>query len=495
MATTTEVFVPMVVRGELIEQNPVTFTGRGDELQFSGPDPAGALDRLPLRDPMALADLQALPLDEILDYLVELGSRLDVRRNEHMQLARELSYAVAPTTPPIVDEQYRIAPSMFRRDVLEEMLRVGIDRRYLDGWVPERLVDGRMLSVHAFGARVVHISAGNSSLVWALGIVRSALTRGDALLKSPSNDPFTAVAVARTMREMDHTHPVTKHVSVAYWRGGDERVERHLYQPQNIEKIVAWGGFASVKHVARYIQPGVELVSFDPKRSVSIVDLTAASSETLDDAALRLATDIGALNQNGCVNARVVYVISGTGPDGLAAANDFGERVYRAVLGLPQEISTPPKNGIDRELRANLDAVRLQDDYFNVIGGEHNEGAVVVSQFPRPVDFATMLADRVANIVPVDSLADVLPQFDSYTQTVGVYPDSLKAEVRTHAGLRGAQRIVTLGHASSISFAGPQDAIEPLRRLCRWVVDEGDGPGAYRPTYVRTDVDERGAGS
>jgi hypothetical protein len=101
-----------------------------------------------------------------------------------------------------------------------------------------------------------------------------------------------------------------------------------------------------------------------------------------------------------------------------------------------------------------------------------------------------MLADRVANIVPVGSLADVLPHFDAYTQTVGVYPDSIKSELRTYAGLRGAQRLVTLGHACSLSFAGPQDAIEPLRRLCRWVVDEGDGPGAYRPTYVRTDVEQ-----
>jgi len=44
-----------------------------------------------------------------------------------------------------------------------------------------------------------------------------------------------------------------------------------LYQPQNVEKIVAWGGFASIKHVSRYIQPGVELVSFDPKRSASVI--------------------------------------------------------------------------------------------------------------------------------------------------------------------------------------------------------------------------------
>jgi Acyl-CoA reductase (LuxC) len=482
----TDIVVPTVIRGELVDSDLIPIAGRGEAITFLTPDPSTLLDRLPLRDPSALADLQALSLDEILDYLVELGTLLEIERNQHMQLARELSYAVAPTTPPIVGHQYRVAPEMFRREVLEDMLAFGIDRAYLDGWVEHRLEDGRTLSVHAFGSRAIHISAGNASLVWALGIIRSALTRGDAILKSPSNDPFTPAAVARTMHELDPTHPVTRHVTTAYWRGGDEGVERHLYQPQNIEKIVAWGGFDSIKHIARYIQPGIELVSFDPKRSISIIDLASANAETLDDAALRLATDIGALNQNGCVNARVVYLICGSDESGLALANDFGERVYRAMLALPPQISTPPKGGIDRELRANLDAARLQDDYFNVIGGEHGEGAIVVSQLAAPVDFATLLADRVANLVPVDSLDRVLPQFDAYTQTVGVYPAALKATIRLQAGLRCAQRLVTLGNACTPSFAGPHDAMEPLRRLSRWVVDEDEASGDFRPSCVTT---------
>jgi hypothetical protein len=481
-----QILVPAIIRGEIVERDLVPFSGRGDALTFSAPAPTTLLDRLPLRDPTALADVNALSLDEIVDYLVELGRRLDVEHNQHMQLARELSYAVAPTTQPIVDHQFAVAPQMFRREVLEDMLEFGIQRAYLDGWVDHRLEDGRMLAVHAFGSRAIHISAGNASLVWALGIIRSALTRGDAILKSPSNDPFTPAAVARTMRELDAEHPVTRHLCVAYWRGGDEEVERRLYHPQNIEKVVAWGGMASIKHIARYIQPGVELVSFDPKRSISIVDLRDAPPATLDDAALRLATDVGALNQNGCVNARVVYLICGLDEQGLAVANDFGERVYRAMLELPPQISTPPKAGIDRELRASLEAARLQEDYFNVIGGGQEEGAVVVSQLPGPVDFATLLADRVANLVPVDSPDQVLPFFDAYTQTVGVYPAALKSEIRHKVGLRGAQRLVTLGNACTPSFAGPHDAIEPLRRLCRWVLDETEAAGAYAPGCVTT---------
>ena len=65
-----------------------------------------------------------------------------------------------------------------------------------------------------------------------------------------------------------------------------------ITQPHNIEKICAWGGFASVKHVTKYIQPGIELISLDPKRSASIVGKEAIESEEMmEDAANRIACD------------------------------------------------------------------------------------------------------------------------------------------------------------------------------------------------------------
>jgi len=38
--------------------------------------------------------------------------------------------------------------------------------------------------------------------------------------------------------------------------------------------------------------------------------------------------------------------------------------------------------------------------------------------------------------------------------------------------MHGVQRIVSLGFAPNGTFSTPQDAIEPLRRMCKWVMDE-----------------------
>src|SRR5262249_51946335 len=151
-----------------------------------------------------------------------------------------------------------------------------------------------------------------------------------------------------------------------------------LYQPQHIEKIVAWGGLASVKHVTRYIQPGLELIALDPKRSTTIIGAEAfAGEDTMREVARRAAVDIGGANQEGCANARVIHVLSGTDAAGLANANRLGEMIYSELVSLPPIVSTPARFP-SRELLDHLEASRMAEDFYRVIGGEQREGAIVV---------------------------------------------------------------------------------------------------------------------
>jgi hypothetical protein len=121
-----------------------------------------------------------------------------------------------------------------------------------------------------------------------------------------------------------------------------------------------------------------------------------------------------------------------------------------------------------------------------VIGGKDNEGAIIVSQLDDVVDFYPRLSGRVANLVPIDSLADVGRFINAYTQTVGVYPEALKRQLRDELPLFGAQRLVTLGYAMTANPALPQDAIEPMRRMVKWIVDE-DCPVEACPPLWRTE--------
>jgi hypothetical protein len=471
---------PLVLRGEVIEHSLIEHPGRGGA-NFSAPDSSLFLDRIVLASPGHMQDLRELRFDEILDYAAELGDRLDIRRNQFLQQARELSYGPSMLTRPLVDSAFARIGAEFTREHAREVAERSIGIRYLDGWVDETPYRGMTASVRAFGARSVHIIPGNGGGGSPGTFLRAMITRSDSIIKVPSNNPFGPAAIARTMCEMAPDHPITKHTVVAYWRGGDEEFERQLYQPHNVEKIVAWGGFASVKHVTRYVQPGLELISLDPKSSMSVIGGEVLRDDAaMKDAALRLAVDIGTHNQAGCVNARVVYVVTDRDPGVRERVREFGRRVYQTLVELPEHISTPAKT-YDAELRSHVEALRLQDDWYEMFGGADNEGAVIVSHLPQPVEFAGLLADRTANIVPVDSMSEVISNIDAYTQTIGVFPEARKAELLEIAPLYGAQRFATLGHAPDMPGGTPHDGLELERRLCKWVVNmrHEDAQGSF----------------
>jgi Acyl-CoA reductase (LuxC) len=475
--------VPLFLRGRVITDSLVTFSTRKGVAQFQAPDMSKYVERLPLKSPAEMSDLYQLSFDEILDVLEALGNALDFDTNAHLQEAYEASLVANVLPAEMLKNSYQVLRPLFSRETVTEIAdsQVGLD--YLNGWVPHILRDGRELRVRAFGSRTLHVPAGNGGLVSAVTILRSVITRSDVIIKAPSNDPLTAIAIARTLADVAPDHPITNHLVVGYWKGGDLSVEETLYQPHHIEKIVAWGGLASVKHVTRYIQPGLELIALDPKRSATIIGSEAFADEaTMRDVARRAATDIGVANQEGCANARVIYVLSGTDADGLARANRLGELIYQELVSLPAVVSTPPLFP-NRELLDHLEASRMTDDFYRVIGGEQREGAIVVSQLDEPVNYSPMLSGRVANIVPVDDIEKVAAAVNSYTQTIGIYPEALKRRLRDTLPLFGAQRLTSLGYACSVAIASPQDAIEPIRRMCKWVVDEECDPARVIPLW------------
>src|SRR3546814_18849830 len=81
---------------------------------------------------------------------------------------------------------------------------------YLEGWVDQGpgAFPGLTARTRAFGARCVHVIAGNAPIVSILTVIRNALTRSDAIIKLPSNDPLTTVALVRPMVEMAPDHPI-----------------------------------------------------------------------------------------------------------------------------------------------------------------------------------------------------------------------------------------------------------------------------------------------
>jgi hypothetical protein len=52
--------------------------------------------------------------------------------------------------------------------------------------------------------------------------------------------------------------------------------------------------------------------------------------------------------------------------------------------------------------------------------------------------------------------------------------------------------LVSLGYAADPSMATPQDAIEPVRRMVKWIVDESCDPAIVPPLWNLTAPDTTG---
>jgi hypothetical protein len=466
--------VPFVIRGRVVDDFSVEH--RVGDIVFTTPDPHTVLAELPLASRVGMADLHSITIEEIVEFLGELGTRLRLAHNPHLRHACAVTVAASNLTAAVVESIYedQLARFFQPRRMLEAVDR-RIGRPYVEGWVHEQDADGRDVRVRAFGARTTHVVAGNSPGVTAQTVVRNALTRGDAIIKTPANDPVTAVAILRTMVDLDPDHPVTRHVSAVHWRGGDALVEQVAFTSPNVDKIVAWGGSAAIRHVATFVGPGVELVALDPKISIALLGKEVLTDTALGaDAARRLASDVGTMNQEACVNARIAYVEVEGLDDIEPALRALASRVFEEVQRLDPTRSTPVEH-LPAELRDEVEAALLLGEP-EVIGGGTGAGGVLVSWDGRPVDFSATLAARYVNLVPVPRLDAVLEHVSSTTQTCGVFPPPLRERMRDGLALAGVQRIATLGTAAGGGDhqAIPQDGIEVLRRMCRWIVDEAD---------------------
>ncbi|MGW5454842.1 acyl-CoA reductase [Nocardia sp. NPDC003979] len=465
---------PAFVRGRTVQDDGPEF-GAGNAA-FRAPDAHRLLPGLVCPGPTSMRDIHELPTTDIIDFLDEVGQRLHPDDNPYLREALGKLVGCSGLTEPVLRSTYAQLAGLFARETTLDLVENTIGIRYLDGWA-----EWGSARVRAFGARTVHVIAGNNPIIAAITLVRNALTRGDAVVKLPANDPYTAVALARTMAEVDPAHPLVRHLAVAYWRGGDERFESALYRPAHVEKLVAWGGFAAVRHLTRYQQPGLELVTLDPKLSATVIGPEAfTDDDALHETAALAAADVGLLNQDACFNARVVYVCTGTDTAGIEQAVRWGELLHEQIQALPPAVSTAGTR-FDPGLRRDIAALRTSPAFFRVFGGTNDEGAVLVSLSDEPVDFHASLSGRVANVVPIDHPERALDAMNAYTQTVGVWPESLKHTLRDLAPHAGAQRLVSLGFATHFRSDTPQDGIEPMRRLVKWVVDETYDPHRIHP--------------
>jgi hypothetical protein len=438
------------------------------------------LNQIAVSDPIQLQrDFANVKVSEIIEFLAEAGKAMTLD-NERMQMACEFSTPFSALPASIVKGSYDLIPIVFSKIALRAMVENEIGSKYLDGWVEMPYAD-KIARRRAYGARTLHFISGNVPTVAALSIARAALIKADNIVKVAPNDPLTAWAIVGAMLDVDPNHPVVKHFSVAFWGKDIPEFEQELIQPRYLEKIISWGGSLggvnSSMHHGNLQASGIDVISLGAKFSISILGEQAfRSPKEIDRVAQLTAKDSGSFNMQSCGSTRFHFVQAT--PD---QAKVYAEALYRHMQQQDPALSAIPKN-FPTELRDELNAARTQDDLYYVVGGEKDEGAVVVSLTGDTPDFFP--TDKVVIVIPFSGdPTQIAERIHPSTQTVGIYPESLKEPLRDILVARGVCRFIDIGHTIDYAIGGPFNTYEIMRRAVRWALDESYPSKASLPWF------------
>lgn len=451
---------PFFLRGAMVEGQDIVQRSRDLGVDFA--TPKLDLDKV-VHPRTEVPPLLNVPLSEIIDFLVETGRRMAAPNNPYMSecIERMASTHILPRNV-VKNAADRGIDYLEKRNLMAEVEQSFPDPKALDEWIPKQDFTGRKSFIRAFGPRLIHVLPGNSPGVAVKSVAQGAMVKAVNLFKMSSSDPFTMVAILRTMADIDPNHAIVKSMSAVYWRGGDEKIESTLYRPQYFDKIVAWGGGDAINNVVKYLGPGFQLVSFDPKTSISMVGKEAfASEETLELAADLASIDIMILNQEACASSRFQFV-----EGNIEDVDRFCEKLHRRIA--ERAAASGDIRPLDIDMREQIDMMVLMDDDYRIFGQPDGKGLVIRSE--EPVDFHPI--NKTANVVRVDSLDDAVKYVNVATQTIGFYPFERMADYRDRLASGGAQRVVHLGEAGPKTAGNPWDAMYPLHRFVNWVVHE-----------------------
>lgn len=454
------VLAPFFIGGKVIEGAESVQTSRDLGVNFATP-------RIDLNDVVlpreSVPPLLNVPVAEIIDFLVEGGKRIGDPANPHMAECFERMASTHILPRSVTETVTKHAVSYLNKDILMREVEQNFpDPRALDEWIPKEDFTGRKSFVRAYGPRLIHVLPGNSPGVAIKSIAQGALVKAVNLFKMSSADPFTMVALLRSFADVDPNHPLVQSMSAIYWRGGDDKTENTLYRPQYFDKIVAWGGGDAINNVVKYLGPGFQLISFDPKTSISMLGReTFKSEEVLDDATNRASADVMMLNQEACAASRFLFVEGSE-----EQVNRFCEKLQERIS--ERAAASGDIRPLDMEMKEQIEMMQLMDDEFRVFGKLDGTGVVIHSE--EPVDFHPI--NKTANVVRVESLDDAVKFVNVATQTIGFYPATRIADYRDRLASGGAQRVTHLGDAGGTTIGNPWDAMYPLHRFVHWNVHE-----------------------
>lgn len=444
--------IPLVLAGQRVDETSaeLELRSRTDETIHVPALDTATVDRLLAQPRDLLADV---PLHEIVAFLHNVGHNWKSkeyarRRIYERHLCRFYGYSekMAETEANwialLLSSHYRIYDTL--------SIELG-SWHMVDSWIAREEAYVRALP----RGRALHIIPGNVPLSCIASVIRAIATKNVSIVKAASDDPMTPSALALSFIDIDPDHPVTRAMSVVYWKGGSEGpLEHRLLRDSDV--VCAWGGEPAIEWAKHHAPAETEIVTFGPRRSVAVVGPGGDQNK----AARALAHDVAMYDQRACFSIQRVFVKQPI--EGFVQELERAFALYETLL---------PKGKHDFDERAGFALSRLEAEFHGVemLSPATQGWSIVVRRAEQGDASLHHPLGRTLYVHPVADVDEVLDHVGPGVQTVAVYPGDLAYSLRDQLARRGVSRIVELGMNNVFRVGGAHDGMYPTQRLVRLV--------------------------
>ncbi len=428
-------------------------------------------------------ELMSLTFDDILEYLDSVR-RVFIECRGQLRSSIEECFHGAVDVLSECDFLLQLLPDLLDRQGIEEAVdrELSYDSRrgrdFLNGWVkllanchagmtshfatqafPNHATTKLTASIQACPTRQLHITAGNSPYVPFISWLRGTTTRGALVVKSSTQSPLLTAVLIFAIQQIDPRHPLRRHSSLVFWKGGDTTVENALFSPGAFDRIVVWGSEQAVRSVQQRSVHSKTIV-FRPRFSISLIGREAFPDQ-IAQAAEKASIDSLISNQKACFSSLVHYVV-GNEKNAVCYCETLCKKLGDWDRIWPQDLD----RAILGQLRMLKRTALIHGRWFENGGSQSTSSAVVLTD--KPFDISRHPACRLVVVRRIEHESQIVPFLNPSVSALGVYGHQTLSFIRNIAASAGVTTIAKLGESESIFSGIPNDGMRTLSELVNW---------------------------
>ena len=313
---------------------------------------------------------------------------------------------------------------------------------------------------------LVHVAAGQIPNPALLSLTLGLLTRSAQFMKCASGASFLPRLYAHSIYEADHKLGAC--LELAEWRGGNVALEAALLAEADC--LTATGSDESLAAIRPRVPPNVRFLGYGQRVSFGFVTREALRDELMAELVARVADDVVAWDQTGCLSPHVIYAEE----RGAVESDNFAQLL---AVELMSREAAAPRGTISVEEAAAIASRRTIYETLALHRGDvkiwqsQNSTAWTVV-FEHETRFHLSPLNRFIFVKPVPGLAAVFPGVDELkgkVSTVGVAapPERLK-ELAPQLARWGVTRICPVGQMQNPPLTWRHDGRPALGDLVTW---------------------------